>query len=81
LSTLEVDGVELSTAELATKFGVSEDQVPACVDLVVALDYLAKSLRSCKALGLEPATALRAIGIEIPAFAGPLLNSALSSIA
>lgn len=45
-----------------------------------ALSEFAGALGACNEVGLEPADAFRAAGIEVPLFAASLLNSALSPV-
>ncbi len=62
------------------------DYVDAGYDLptVVALDQLRAAMQSfaaalvaLDAVGLKPSEGLRAIGVDVPAFAAPMLDSAL----
>ena len=58
---------------------LSEEQAAAVEMLGVSMAALAQSIQRLDELGLAPAEAFRAIGIEVPAMAAPMLNHLIRS--
>lgn len=50
----------------------------AVAHLRASLDSFGDALLGCLQVGLQPADALRAAGVDVPGYASPMVNSALS---
>lgn len=57
---------------------MTDEQVAAVEQLGAALEAFGAALGVCLQTGLQPAEALRACGIDVPVFAGPMLDRTLS---
>jgi len=57
------------------------DQERAVAQLQDVLDQFARALGFCQAVGLEPAEALQAAGINIPPMAAGMVNMSLGALA
>lgn len=59
---------------------MTAEQETAVAELGAALEAFGVALGSCLQVGLQPADALRAAGIDVPLFAGPMVDRALASM-
>lgn len=57
-----------------------EASLEAVDNLKAALDAFGAALLGCLQVGLQPADALRAAGIDVPLFAGPMVDRALANM-
>jgi hypothetical protein len=53
-------------------------QDAAVAQLRASLDSFGDALAGCLQVGLQPADALRASGIDVPGYASPMVNNALA---
>lgn len=56
----------------------TDAQVEAVAQLSASLNAFGDALSVCLQAGLQPADALRECGIEVPGYAGPMVNGALA---
>lgn len=59
---------------------MTDEQEAAIGELGAALESFGAALGSCLQSGLQPADALRACGIDVPMFAGPMVDRALAGM-
>lgn len=58
----------------------SAEQEDALGQLRASLISFGDALAACLQVGLQPAEALRACGLEIPTWAGPMVNRSLATV-
>lgn len=59
---------------------MSQEQAAALEQLGASLEAFGGALAACLQAGLQPAEALRACGLEVPAWAGVMVNRSLGQL-